>query len=335
MSFRRVGHLPMIIVVGLGKDDYLADWRAEVVRAFALASLFACVIVLFAVQLYRSWRSREADVDALELQERKFRTLLESSPDGLVIADADGVITLVNRNAELMFGYTAADLVGQPISVLLPARYSDLSLVTEIARESGHATSNHDLWAVTKDGREFPVGISVSSINTDQGGLIAAAIRDMTERHASASHIEFLARHDALVAGRSIARMEPRFGTGRGRRGACRHARRADVAGPGQLQDRQRLARPSHWRRVAERQSRCALGSSYVRQRTSSGRHGGDEFLNKFTGLVIGADLPLAADRLVQDFTTPFLVDGHEIASSLSVGHRGSTRTTAPTSPRC
>ncbi len=318
LSFRRIGRLPMIIVVGLGKDDYLADWKAEVVRALALASLFACVIVLFSALLYRSWRSREADVESLALQERKFRTLLESSPDGLVIADADEVITLVNRNVELMFGYSAEDLVGQPIHVLLPVRYSGFSLVTEIARDSGDVPGNHDLWAVTKGGREFPVGISVSSINTDQGGLIAAAIRDMTERHASASHIEFLARHDALTGLPNRTVMQSRFEQAvadAARSGTHVALMFLDLDSFKTVNDS--LGHPigdELLKGVALRLGQFVRASDFV------SRHGGDEFLVMFTGLVDGADVALAADRLVQDFTTPFLVDGHEIASSFSVG---------------
>jgi diguanylate cyclase (GGDEF)-like protein/PAS domain S-box-containing protein len=318
LSFRRVGRLPMIIVVGLGKDDYLADWNAEVVRALALASLFACVIVLFSALLYRSWHIREADVESLALQERKFRTLLESSPDGLVIADANEVITLVNRNAELMFGHAAADLVGQPIRVLLPARYSGFSLVTEIVRENGDATGNHDLWAVTKNGREFPVGISVSKIVTDQGGVIAAAIRDMTERHASASHIEFLARHDALTGLPNRTVMESRFEQAvadAARSGTHVALMFLDLDSFKTVNDS--LGHPvgdELLKGVALRLGQFVRASDFV------SRHGGDEFLIMFTGLVSGADVALAADRLVQDFTTPFLVDGHEIASSLSVG---------------
>jgi diguanylate cyclase (GGDEF)-like protein/PAS domain S-box-containing protein len=320
LSFRRVGHLPMFIVVGLGKADYLADWDAEVLRASGLASLFACATALFSTLLRRSWRSREADVDALALQERKFRTLLECSPDGLVIADADDVITLVNRNAELMFGYAAGELPGQPIRVLLPARYSGLSLASETVAPGAVAgiPGNHDLWAVTKDGREFPVGISVSSIATDQGGLVAAAIRDMTEPHASARHIEFLAHHDALTGLPNRTVMESRFEQAvadAARSGTHVALMFLDLDSFKTVNDS--LGHPmgdALLKGVALRLAQFARASDIV------GRQGGDEFLIVFTGLADDADVALAADRLVQDFKTPFLVDGHEIATSFSVG---------------
>ncbi len=317
LSFRRVGQLPLIIVVGLGKADYLVDWYAELMRATALASLFAFVTFMFTLTIHRSWLRREADVDALALQERKFRTLLDSSPDGLVIADALGVIALVNRNAELMFGYGADELVGRPIRTLLPARFSAFALAPAAA-DAGEAAGPRDLWAVTKGGREFPVGISVSSIDTDQGGLVAAAIRDMSERHASARHIEYLAHHDALTALPNRTVMESRFEQ------AVADAARSDTHVALMFLDldsfksvNDSLGHPvgdELLKGVALRLAQFARASDIV------SRQGGDEFLIVFTGLASDADIGLAADRLMEQFKAPFVIDGHEIATSLSVG---------------
>ena len=319
LSFRRVGQLPMYIVVGLGKSDYLADWHAEVVHVLALAAVFACVIVLFSALLYRSWRRREADVAALAVQERKFRTLLESSPDALVIADAQGVIALVNRNAELMFGYDPDELLGQPIRNLLAARFAQFSLATEANDSEASAMPGHrDLWAVTKDGIEFPVGVSVSPIDTEQGGLIAAAIRDMTERHASERHIEFLAHHDVLTGLPNRSVMESRFEQAvadAARSGTHVALMFLDLDSFKTINDS--LGHPvgdALLKGVALRLGQFARASDIV------SRQGGDEFLIVFTGLARGADVALAAERLVSDFKAPFRVEGHEIATSFSVG---------------
>ena len=320
MAFRRIGALPLIIVVGLGKADYLADWNAEVMRATALASLFAFVTFVFTLTIHRSWRRREADVDALALQERKFRTLLDSSPDGLVIADTSGVIALVNRNAERMFGYVADELVGQPMRLLLPARFAGFSLAAAPAAggDAGDTAGPRDLWAVTKGGLEFPVGISVSSIATEQGGLFAAAIRDMTERHASARHIEFLAHHDALTGLPNRAVMEARFQQAvaqAGRSGTRVALMFLDLDSFKTVNDS--LGHPvgdELLKGVALRLARFARASDIV------SRQGGDEFLIVCTGLASDTDVGLAAERLMQEFKAPFAVEGHEIATSLSAG---------------
>ena len=319
LSFRRVGQLPMYIVVGLAKVDYLVDWNAELMRAIALASLFALVTLVFTITIHRAWRRREADVDALAAQERKFRQLLDSSPDGLVIADAHGLITLVNRNAERMFGHAADALVGQPINVLLPARFAGFALTAPTATsDTGGMAPTRDLWAVTKDGREFPIGISVSTIATDQGGLVATAIRDMTERHASARHIEYLAHHDALTGLPNRAVMEARFEQAvadADRSGTQVALMFLDLDSFKTVNDS--LGHPvgdELLKGVARRLAQFARASDIV------SRQGGDEFLIVFTGLVVDTDIGLAAERLMQEFKAPFAVDGHEIATSLSVG---------------
>jgi len=119
ISFRRVSTYPLYIVVGLATGDYLAEWRNGVTKALVLLAAFMFLSILFAALLHRAWQRREGHVEALGMQERKFRTLLESSPDALVIVDAREVIAIVNRQACYMFGYPREELVGQPLDMLL------------------------------------------------------------------------------------------------------------------------------------------------------------------------------------------------------------------------
>ncbi|HEY5308949.1 MAG TPA: PAS domain S-box protein, partial [Casimicrobiaceae bacterium] len=200
-SFRRITGYPMFVFVGLGTEDYLAAWKSEAAKTGALVFAFAALTLVFTVLVVRSWKRREADLQTLAIEERKFRTLLESSPDALVIVDSQEIISIVNRQALAMFGYSQPELIGSTMAMLLPERYRGLHLgsVTEASGPAIDANKDRDLWAMTKDGREFPVNISLSPIATEQGGMVAAAIRDMTERRASEEHIEFLAHHDALT----------------------------------------------------------------------------------------------------------------------------------------
>ena len=130
-------------------------------------------------------------VDALgsaEQAEQRFRALLDSAPDATLTVAKDGSILMVNAQAERMFGYTAAELAGQPVEMLVPAavRAGHPAKRTgyfahPVARPMG---AGIELSAVDKDGREFPVEISLSAIPT-RGGLVAtAAIRDITGRLA-------------------------------------------------------------------------------------------------------------------------------------------------------
>lgn len=126
------------------------------------------------------------DVSERKDEEDKFRALLESAPDAMVIADQHGKIALVNTRAEELFGYAREELLGHPIEILLPQRFHEQHL---LQRDLFGAKPYHraisagmNLYAIRKDGTEFPAEISLSPIKTAKGLLVSSAIRDMTVR---------------------------------------------------------------------------------------------------------------------------------------------------------
>ena len=118
--------------------------------------------------------------------EDKFRGLLESAPDAMVIVDDTGRIVLVNAQTERLFGYTRDELVGEMVERLIPERYRR----THVGLRSGFASNPHArtmesgllLRAARKDGTEFPVEVSLSPLVTDEGLFVSSAIRDVSER---------------------------------------------------------------------------------------------------------------------------------------------------------
>jgi protein-histidine pros-kinase len=118
--------------------------------------------------------------------EQKFRGLLEAAPDAMVIVGRDGRIALVNSQMERLFGYAREQLLGQPVEILVPERYRDTHarhrggfFGQPRARAMG---AGLQLFGQRRDGSEFPVEISLSPLDTEEGMFVSAAIRDATER---------------------------------------------------------------------------------------------------------------------------------------------------------
>jgi protein-histidine pros-kinase len=126
------------------------------------------------------------DVRAKRRQESLFRGLLEAAPDAMVIVDQDARIVLVNAQVERKFGYERAELIGQSVEILVPERFAG----AHVGYRAGYVHEPRtrpmglagDLFARRKDGTEFPVEISLAPLRTDEGLLVSAAVRDISER---------------------------------------------------------------------------------------------------------------------------------------------------------
>ncbi|MDQ2952402.1 MAG: PAS domain S-box protein [Chloroflexota bacterium] len=118
--------------------------------------------------------------------EASFEGILDAAPDAIVAVDRGGIIKIVNRNAEQLFGYDRAELIGENIERLVPERSREAHPGQRadyaLDPRPRHLPSGMSLNALRKDGSEFPVDIALSSIETPDGLLISAAVRDMTER---------------------------------------------------------------------------------------------------------------------------------------------------------
>ena len=124
--------------------------------------------------------------EELQAAEAKFKGLVETAPDPFVIVNASGMIEGVNRQTEKNFGYDRSELIGKPIETLIPARYRGRHVIerngfvaTPRTRPMG---AGLELFALRKDGTEFPVEISLSPLETSRGLLVTSIIRDISEK---------------------------------------------------------------------------------------------------------------------------------------------------------
>jgi PAS domain S-box-containing protein len=118
--------------------------------------------------------------------ERRFRQVVEYSPSAIVMVDKAGVIAMVNAQTEKMFGYPRAELLGQSMDKLVPERFRGGHPVLRqgffTAPNARAMGAGRDLYALRKDGSEFPVEIGLNPIETEEGPMVLSAIVDITER---------------------------------------------------------------------------------------------------------------------------------------------------------
>src|SRR5277367_3973104 len=137
---------------------------------------------------------RKAAETHLGQMEGRYRGLLEAAPDAMVVVNQAGEIVLLNVRAEKQFGYHRDELVGQKVTNIIPVGFAE-RLIADDLRSAADALAQQigtgiELIARRKDGSEFPIEIMLSPLESAEGILVTAAIRDITTRRDAETHLE-------------------------------------------------------------------------------------------------------------------------------------------------
>lgn len=134
----------------------------------------------------RGYAKVTRDVSAYQQFEERFRRVVESAPNAMVMINPAGSIEMVNTQAEQMFGYTRTEMLGKPVEILVPEQlrrhHPGLRENFFKAPQSRPMGAGRDLFGRRKDGSEFPIEIGLNPIETDQGAMVLSAIVDISTR---------------------------------------------------------------------------------------------------------------------------------------------------------
>ncbi len=167
--------LPPTSVVLFREPTFWDQYRWQI-----LAGVTVCLVqtlLIVGLLLQRASRRRA---------EKRFRQVVEADPCGMVLIDRNGLIVLANPHIGILFGYTTAELIGQPVEILLPERFRDQHVRHRTtffdAPQTRPMGVNAGLSGRHKDGREFPIEVGLNPVRLDLGLFVLASVVDITER---------------------------------------------------------------------------------------------------------------------------------------------------------
>lgn len=218
--FRKLNAYPLYLVVGLAKDDYMAEWRHNSLQIAALAGLFMLTSVFSSWLIYRGWKRREADHasslrleaeytaklkasnQATEAARQQSELILESAGEGICGVDTAGRIIFINPAAREMFGWDANEGIGQDLHATTHHHTADGSPylcgdcdIEKTLADGRRRQANDDLYW-RKDGSSFPVEFTVTAMESE--GKVSGAVnvfRDISERKKNDAELELHRDH--------------------------------------------------------------------------------------------------------------------------------------------
>ena len=257
---------------------------------------------------------------AAEQKLLRLAALVEHSDDAIISTELDGSITSWNRGAERMYGYSAAEAVGRHISFCYPPekRAEFHAILQRIA--NGKALERFDTQCLTKNGTIIDVSLSVSAIIDGAGRLVGTSgiAQDVTARRRTEKQVQFLAYCDALTGLPNRTLLKDRLSKAL----ASARRRKEKVALLFLDLDRFKDINDSLGHSVGDLLLKEVASrlKRWAREQDTVARLGGDEFLIVLTGVTDIPGAAIAAERLMDTIIAEFVVQGHPLMVSCSLG---------------
>ncbi len=165
--------------------------------------------IIHIVELTQDVTDRKRAEDALKENEERFRSIVESAFNAVIVADIDGTIISWNKSAEKIFLYAEEEILGKPLTILMPERYRNAHLagLKHLISTGEYAVIGKvaEMYGLRKDGTEFPVEISLGTWKTEKGIFFSGIIHDITERKRAEEALSWEAGINASLAELSTA----------------------------------------------------------------------------------------------------------------------------------
>lgn len=170
--------------------------------------VLATIVGLCGIIIYNTFVLNRKELSEKKSEE-KFKALLNTAPDAMIVVDTEGTIQLVNDQAEKMFGYASGELIKMKVEHLIPQRFHEAHgnhrQAFQLNPKTRRMGSGFEVFGIRKDRTEFHTEISLSPLFTDNGLLVSAAIRDISLRKKEEERLQFLASiseniHDPIIS---------------------------------------------------------------------------------------------------------------------------------------
>ena len=313
--------VPMILLTGQGDEETDIEATNAGAADYLVKGQIAAPILERAIR-YAIARGRT--LETLRESENRFRSVVESANDAIMLIGHNGEIMSWNRSAQTIFGYSEDEILGQPISVLFPESFTlnlsqnndrDSLLASGLLRPGSRA---EDLIGKKRDGSEFPLEISLSSWETSEGVFHSGIVRDVTERKSLEDQLTHQALHDPLtkLANRVLFRDRVEHAIIRARRKDAHIAVLfIDLDNFKSVNDSLGHAAGDELLVSATERLQSCLRSS-----DTPARLGGDEFAVLVEEVDHAEGAVFVAERIRNVLSAPFSISGTEVFVGTSIG---------------